>query len=69
MEKISLKAARINKKLSAREAAEYAGISEDTLYRYESGKSSPQIVIAIKLAELYGISIDKIDFPMSECSE
>ena len=69
MEKITLKAARINKGLSAKKAAQFAGITEDTLYRYEAGKGSPKIEVALKLAEAYGVSINVIDFSVPTGSE
>lgn len=69
MEKITLKAARINKGLSAKEAAKRAGITEDTLYRYEAGKGSPKIEVALRLCEAYGVSIDVIDFSVKTSSE
>lgn len=69
MEQLTLRAARVNVGLSVKEVAEAAGITEDTLYRYETGKSSPKIATAIKLAELYGKSIDGIDFSVGTGSE
>lgn len=69
MNTLTLKAARVNAKISVKDAAEAAGITEDTLYRYESGKSSPKIGTALKLALVYGVSIDKIDFSVPEGSE
>lgn len=65
----TLKAARINVGLSVREAAEKLGITEDTLYRYEKGLSSPKIGAALKMAELYGRTIDEIDFSVPTSSE
>lgn len=65
----TLRALRINAGISAKEAAAAVGINEDTLYRYESGKSSPQIGTALKLAKLYGVSIDVIDFGVDNGSE
>ena len=69
MEQLTLKAARVNAGLSVKEVAEVVGVTEDTMYRYEAGKSSPKIVTAIKLAELYGKSIDEIDFSVDTGSE
>lgn len=69
MKTLTLKAARVNAGLSVKAAAEAAGVTEDTMYRYEAGKSSPKIGTALKLAELYGVSIDTIDFAVSEGSE
>lgn len=69
MKTLTLKAARVNAGYSVREAAEAVGVTEDTMYRYESGKSSPKIGTAVKLAGLYGVSIDAIDFAVPESSE
>lgn len=68
MKQLTLKAARVNAGLSVKEAATAVGVTEDTMYRYESGKSSPKISTAVKLAELYGVSIDAIDFSVPEGS-
>lgn len=69
MKTLTLKAARVNAGLSVKDAAEAVGVTEDTMYRYESGKSSPKIGTAVKLAGLYGVSIDMIDFAMPDSSE
>lgn len=69
MKTLTLKAARVNAGLSVKEAAEAVGVTEDTMYRYESGKSSPKIGTAVKLAGIYGVSIDMIDFAVPDSSE
>lgn len=69
MNTLTLKAARVNAGISVKAAAEAIGVTEDTMYRYESGKSSPKIWTAIKLAGLYGVSIDSIDFAVPDSSE
>lgn len=55
MDKISFRAARINAKLSAKEVAEEIGVTEDTIYNYEKGKTSPKFLIVRVLAKLYGV--------------
>ena len=65
----TLKAARVNAGLSVKEAATAVGVTEDTMYRYESGKSSPKIGTAKAMASLYGRSIDEIDFSVPEGSD
>ncbi len=65
----SIKAARVNAGLSAKEVATHLGITEDTLYNYERGKSSPNIITALAMAKLYGRTVEEIDFSMSESSE
>ena len=59
---ISLKAARINKKLTQKEAALKLGISEYTLGNYENGKSYPDIPILKKIESLYGVSYKDLIF-------
>ena len=59
---MTLKAARVNKNLTQIEAAEILGISKDTLYNYESGRSFPNVQIIKKMEELYELSYDNINF-------
>lgn len=59
---ISLKAARINKGLKQKNAADALGISVDVLYNYERGKTVPNIILARKMAELYNIPLEEIIF-------
>ena len=62
MNTLTLKAARVNRGLSVKEVADSVGVTEDTIYRYESGKSSPKISVVVKMVELYGVTISDIDF-------
>ena len=66
MNTLTLKAARVNAGISVKDAAKACNVSEGTLYSYEAGRSSPKIGTAIKLARVYGVSIDMIDFSGSE---
>ena len=59
---ITLKAARINKDLTQKQAAEKFGVSKDTIGNWERGKSFPS-ADKIKLIETeYGIPYDDIIF-------
>lgn len=59
---ITLKAARINKDLTQKQAAEKFGVSKDTVGNWERGKSFPN-ADKIKLIEIeYGIPYDDIIF-------
>lgn len=69
METLTLRAARVNVGLSVKEVAKAIGVTEDTMYRYEAGKSSPKIETAKELARLYGKSVDEIDFSVPDSSE
>jgi DNA-binding XRE family transcriptional regulator len=60
--KISLKAARVNAKFKQTEVAETLHIHKTTLSSYENGKTMPDMDTALKMAELYGVSIDDISF-------
>lgn len=59
---ITLKAARVNAGLIQREAAERLGIARETLRNYENGRTKPDIDMAIKISELYGLKVDDILF-------
>lgn len=62
MEKITLKAARVNAGYSQIEAAKLLGISNKTLCLWEKGIRFPKQPMIEKLCELYGISYDAINF-------
>jgi DNA-binding XRE family transcriptional regulator len=62
MKKISLKAARVNAKLSQKEAAKILGISNKTLCSWEKGKTYPDQPMIEKICNLYGLTYDQIDF-------
>lgn len=59
---ITLKAARVNKNLTQREAAEILGVSESTLLNYEKGKTFPSQPTIKKMEKLYGMSYNDIIF-------
>lgn len=53
-----LKAVREEKEIKQNEAAEKVGIRNNTLSSYESGVRKPDYDTLIKLADLYGVSIE-----------
>ena len=59
---LTLKAARINKGLTQREAAQALGISDASLRSYEKGKTFPKISIIQKMEELYGVTYSELIF-------
>lgn len=59
---ITIKAARVNKNLTQAQAAELLGISKDSLWNYENGRSFPDIRVVQKMVEVYGISYDNLIF-------
>lgn len=50
------------------EVAEILGINTATLSNYETGKTSPKYGTARKMAELYGKTVDELDFATDNCS-
>jgi DNA-binding XRE family transcriptional regulator len=58
--KITLKACRTNVNATAKEAAEYVGVTEDTIYNWESGKYCPKANQMQKLLEFF----EKKGFPI-----
>lgn len=59
---ITLKAARVNSGLTQKNAAKQLNISEDRLYNYESGRSSPNAMLIKRMLKLYGVSFSDIIF-------
>lgn len=53
---ISLKAARVNAKMTQLEAANAIGVSRNTISAWENGKTSPIIEQFVQLCHLYNIS-------------
>lgn len=60
--KVTLRAARINKSLTQKEAANELGISKDTLAAYEKGKSFPNVRMIEKIEKLYNVTYNNILF-------
>ncbi len=61
MNKLSLKAIRVNKNLTQEEVAKELGISPATLSRWESGSRSPRLSELKKLLDFYGVPIDYVE--------
>lgn len=57
---ISLEAARVNAKMSQKEAAEQLGVNVATLSNWERGKTSPDVDKFKKLCEVYNCPGDII---------
>ena len=60
--KVTLKAARVNKGLTQKEAADELEISKDTLAAYEKGKSFPDVRMISKIEKLYNVTYNNIIF-------
>lgn len=65
---ISPKAARVNAGLTQTEAAKSLGISKGTLANYEKYRTSPDVIMAEKIAALYQMSVNDIIFVPSNCA-
>lgn len=59
---ITLKAARVNKGLSQKDAAKIIGISVDTLGNYERGKCFPDVPVINRIEKVYSVSYADIIF-------
>lgn len=60
--RISLEAARVNAKLSQKDAAKILGVDVSTLRNYERGKSAPSYPMVKKMESLYRFPSDFIFF-------
>lgn len=63
MEKLTMKALRVNAGLTQREAAKAIGVTIGTLCRWERGQASPPFEKIARLAELYNCSTDNFLMP------
>lgn len=59
---ITLKAARVNAKMTQAEAAKKLGFTVQSLSHYETGRRLPNILQAREMAKLYGVSVDDFLF-------
>jgi len=59
---ITLKAARVNKNLTQKEAAKLIGISEPSLANYEAGKTFPSVPVIKRIEAVYGVAYADIIF-------
>ena len=62
MVKITLRAARVNRGLSQKEAAKKLGISNRTLCNWEIGLSYPPANKISDICGLYGVCYDNLNF-------
>jgi len=59
---LTLKAARVNKKLTQENAAKKIGVSKDTLGNWERGKTYPDAEKIKTIEVVYGVRYDEINF-------
>lgn len=62
IQKLTIKAARVNKGLTQAEAAKRLGISVETLGNYERGKNFPDVICLKKMESLYGVEYRDLYF-------
>lgn len=58
----SLKQVRISKGMTQKELADSVKLSQETISQYEIGNRTPSIVVARKIADVLGVSLDNIFF-------
>ena len=56
----NLKKLRIRKNLSQEALAEKLGVTRQTIAKWELGESTPDIMLCVSLAELFGVSLDDL---------
>ena len=59
---LTLKAIRVNKKMTQEDAAKEIGISVETLGNYERGITFPDVPVIKKIEEVYGTNYNDINF-------
>lgn len=64
--KISLRSARANIGLNAKEVASIIGVHQNTLLEWERGITQPPIDKVIELCAIYGIGIENLKFEEKE---
>ena len=60
--KITLKAARVSKGWTQKDAAKLIGITVETLANYEKGKTYPDIPILKKIEDTYDVKYNQLIF-------
>ncbi len=65
--KLSLKACRINVKVTAKEMGNAIGVSEDTIYNWEAGKYAPKRRQVPKILDFFAekgmpVTLDDLNF-------
>jgi len=63
MLQISLKAARVNARMTQGQAAEKLGVIKETVLNWENGNTKVGTIQLMALCNLYAVSIDNIVLP------
>lgn len=64
--KLTLKAARVNKGLTQKEAGELIGVSKNVISNWERQISFPDVLQVQKIEKIYGVNFREIIFLPSE---
>lgn len=56
----NLKEVRENKKMTQEELGDVLGLSQETISQYEAGTRTPNIHMAKKIAEFFGVKVEDI---------
>lgn len=64
--KITLAAARVNRKLTQKEVAQKLGLTTQTIYNIENHRTSTDIKTLLKLCELYDVRIEDLKLEEGE---
>lgn len=59
---LTLKAARVNKGLSQKEAAKMIGVTKETIGNWERGKSYPNVLLLKSIEETYQVDYNDLIF-------
>ena len=51
---------RVARGMSVKDLASEVGVSAMTIYRYETGKRNPTILVAYKMATALGVTVDEL---------
>lgn len=62
MASVTLKAARVNANMTRNEAASKLGVSVDTLFNWENGRTFPNVPQIKKIEEVYSVEYRDILF-------
>lgn len=60
--KLTLKAARVNKGLTQKDAAKLMGVSRNVISNWERQKSFPDVLQVKRIEEVYGLQFQEIIF-------
>lgn len=66
MEKLTLRAIRVNLGWSLEKASTLIGVSKDTLANYERGDTYPDALTIKRIEDVYNISYDRINFLLDD---